>query len=95
MLEYLGISEQDFIVAVSAVGAFVGGIILSIRGAKKGRPTTAAAAAAVEAAARSCRARDDLGPALASIAESLNGIEQAQRHNYELLVRLEDRTRRD
>lgn len=95
MLEYLGISEQDLMILASAVGTFVAAVILSVRGAKKGRPTTAAAAAAIEAAARSCKARDDLGPALAAIAESLSDIEKAQLHNYELLVRLEDRTRRD
>lgn len=94
MLESLGISEQDFTILVSAAATFVAGIIISFRGAKKGKPTSSAVAAAITAAPM-CKAREDLGPTLEHMAEKLHEIEKVQRQQDVTLARLDERTRRD
>lgn len=110
MLDWLkAFSAEDFAVTGSALGALIGAGWLGIKGATKGKPTSAALASAV--AASNCRVMD-LAPVVDAIARNTAEIAKAierfdahmEKHDTsverqtqslrDLLIRIEDRARR-
>ena len=89
--------EQLAILGVGFV-AFVGTVWSGITGARKGKPTSTAVAAAIEAA--SCRSGDlvpiilRLEGQIGDLAEELEEMKTQQQRQRDILVRIEDRTTR-
>lgn len=95
MIEFLkSLGEDELRLLATFISLIIAGTLAAFLGYRKGKPTSAAAAAAVEAAS-TCRAREDLGPAIEHMAEKLNEIERVQRQQDVTLARLDERTRRD
>jgi len=97
MFELLGLSEQDAVVIGTGVGAFIGALLIAVRGAKKGRPTSAAVASAIQSA--NCRV-PDLQPAIEAlraeqeeISDTLREMRRDANSTREMVVRIEERTR--
>ena len=90
MSELLGLGPEEFAILGAGLGACLGTVIVTIRGVKKGKPTSPAVAAAIEAA--SCRA-GDVAPALAVIQRDLQDLSEKQDEHGRVLAVLEDRTR--
>ncbi|QDC11287.1 hypothetical protein FHY55_19515 [Oceanicola sp. D3] len=101
MPAFLGLSEQDFMVLMTGAGTLIGAGMAAVIGARKGKPTSAAVAGAIEAA--NCRAGDitpqvvALREDMTRLAKHLRDLEDESRardeRTLEYLVRLEDRTR--
>lgn len=74
MLEFLNVSEQEFSLIATGIGAAIASGLMVIFGAKRGKPTSGAVAGAIQSA--NCRA-GDLALPVAQMRENLTRIERA------------------
>lgn len=98
-------SSENFVIITTGIGAAIASVWAAIAGARKGKPTAPSIASAVEASKCSAPL---LAVQLAEVLVRMNRIESwqetldekieyaadQQRDNRDILVRLDDRTRR-
>ncbi|QPM89393.1 hypothetical protein [Pseudooceanicola algae] len=95
MLEPLGLTEQDAVIFGSGFAAFIATILVAWRGAARGKPTPAAQAVASISACEVGEMRPILSALVHRLDEHDRDMTREMREVRDIVVRLEDRTRRD
>ncbi|MGR3452867.1 hypothetical protein [Pseudooceanicola sp.] len=99
--EFLGVFQTEGARLIAAFLIFVSvALIYVVRGYRQGRPTSPAVAAAIASTPPVCAA-PEIGPALEKLSQRVDGIahdleelRHDQERNGQMLIRIEDRTRR-